>query len=418
MCFGMLPKLRPLPRVTILHKISLPPHAKSCTAYSLAYHADACNRFKSSISSYLIPPLHHLPPRQRAMILRHLLPRSRSFSTLTTPTTTNLSPTRSLLHLHGPDAAKFLQGITTSQLLTPPPTGAVYSGFLTAQGRVLFDTFIYPANSSGVWRASLSQNDDPQDPAFFIEADAGEVLKLKAHLRRYKLRSKIAIREVEAGEWSPWAAWNGTVAGELGGVDPRAPGFGARVLLPGGARPEGEEVGGGGYMLRRIMYGVPEGAKEIVPEAALPLESNMDLSQGVDFRKGCYVGQELTIRTRHTGVVRKRILPAALYKAGEAPPGRLEYKGDAAQPGAGADICMVGGRRGRPVGKWLDGLGNVGFALCRLEVMARVVLESGVKGEGEKAEVGEMGEFRVGGEGEGGIRVKAFLPEWMGLQVR
>ncbi|KAI5854559.1 putative aminomethyl transferase [Tricharina praecox] len=350
------------------------------------------------------------------MILRHFLRRSFNSSS-TSPTITNLSATRSLLHLHGPDAAKFLQGITTSQLLTPPPTGAVYSGLLTAQGRVLFDTFIYPANTSAAWRASLSQNEDPQDPAFFIEADAAEVLKLKAHLRRYKLRSKVAIREVE--DWGAWSVWDGSAAaGDLGGVDPRAPGFGARVVLPAGARPQGEEVGATEYMLRRIMYGVAEGAREIVPGTALPLESNMDLAHGVDFRKGCYVGQELTIRTKHTGIVRKRILPVALYAASEAPPTTLEYTGGAPQPEVGADIRNIGGRRGRPVGKWLDGLGNVGFALCRLEPMAGVVLEDGVKIEGEHAESEEVGEFRVGEEGESEIRVKAFVPAWMGLQTR
>jgi len=374
--------------------------------------------------SYLIPP-HQCSPGSlqstHAMILRHLFPRYSSSSTVASPTVSNLSSTRSLLHLHGLDAAKFLHGITTAQLLTPPPTGAVYSGFLTAQGRVLFDVFIYPANTSAAWRAGLSQSENAQDPAFFVEAHAGELSKLKAHLLRYKLRSKVAIRE--ADDWAAWSVWNGAGVGdgELGGVDPRAPGFGARMLLPRGAAPNGQEVGPTQYQLRRIVHGVPEGASEIVPGVALPLESNMDLSCGVDFRKGCYVGQELTIRTKHTGIVRKRILPVALYAAGTTPPTRLKYMGgNVAQPEAGAEIRKVTERRGRPAGKWLDGLGNVGFALCRLEAMAGVVLDggSGVTAEGEAAASREVGEFRVGEEGPGEIRVKAFVPEWMGLPTR
>src|SRR5690606_34871018 len=69
------------------------------------------------------------------------------------------------------------------------------------------------------------------------------------------------------------------------------------------------------YHLCRYVLGLAEGQSEILRDSALPHESNLDLLGGVDFRKGCYVGQELTIRTEHRGVVRKRILPAVLYSA-------------------------------------------------------------------------------------------------------
>ena len=104
----------------------------------------------------------------------------------------------------------------------------------------------------------------------------------------------------------------------------------------------------------------------------------MDYLNGIDFRKGCYVGQELTIRTQHTGVIRKRILPVQLYDESESIPSKLEYSNkksyDVQQ---GADIKAEGGKR--PAGKVLASVGNVGLALCRLENMTdmRVSAEGG-----------------------------------------
>ncbi|KAI9872184.1 MAG: Iron-sulfur clusters incorporation protein [Pleopsidium flavum] len=138
---------------------------------------------------------------------------------------------------------------------------------------------------------------------------------------------------------------------------------------------------------------------------------------GIDFRKGCYVGQELTIRTHHTGVVRKRILPVKIYPAAaneeSQPPDKLEYDPDAevVLPPPGTNISRVGAR-GRNAGKWVSGVGNVGLSLCRLEIMTDVV----VTGEGSQWNAGQ--EFKIAwdaGEGkvEGGeVRVKAFVPSW------
>jgi len=155
---------------------------------------------------------------------------------------------------------------------------------------------------------------------------------------------------------------------------------------------------------------VPEGQSEIQYATALPLECNLDYMGGVDFRKGCYVGQELTIRTRHTGVVRKRVLPVRLYGVGEEVGEEvgLEYdeRWEGGGLGSGANIVRVGaeGRAsGRSAGKWVVGVGNVGLALCRLEVM---VGEGGGGGGGFKVVREEEGEW--GGE----VRVKAFVPSW------
>jgi transferase CAF17, mitochondrial len=160
--------------------------------------------------------------------------------------------------------------------------------------------------------------------------------------------------------------------------------------------------------LRRILHGVPEGPLEIIPTVALPQESNIDYMSGIDFRKGCYVGQELTIRTHHTGIVRKRILPIQLYLPPSPLPQTLTYdpesKINVQVPEGGINISRVDGQ-GRSKGKFLRAVGNVGLALCRLESMTDTVL------------TGEVGGWSAGDEfkvlaGEREVRVKAFVPKW------
>ncbi|KAF8535330.1 hypothetical protein BDD12DRAFT_938392, partial [Trichophaea hybrida] len=308
--------------------------------------------------------------------------------------TVNLTPTRRLLQLHGPDAQKFLHALTTGNINTLSPGAATYTAFLSPQGRVLFDTFIY----------------HPDVSTFLIEADASLLPTLEQHLKRYKLRSKFTLHRPE--DLSVWASWGTPTSppnSELSTPDPRAPGLGTRHLVASSTHA-GEEGEGEGYKLRRYLHGVAEGAEEIPTGAALPLEYNMDFFGAVDFHKGCYVGQELTIRTKHTGVVRKRVLPVVVYREGKEP-GGLEFRpeeGVGVEKGAGIKKVM-GGKRA--VGKWIGGVGNVGLAVCRIEAMTKVRLGGEAEGLGWK----EGDEFMIDGVEEG-VRVKAFVPEWMKLE--
>lgn len=141
--------------------------------------------------------------------------------------------------------------------------------------------------------------------------------------------------------------------------------------------------------------GVPEGQAELEKGVALLQESCVDYMGGVDFRKGCYVGQELVIRTQHTGVVRKRIVPVRVGMDGEGE--------EVVMPGLGARIRGGNGgveRRGRRelVGRWIGGVGNVGLALWRLDGM-----EAGTIG-------GDVGVMSV--EGAADVEVRALVPEW------
>lgn len=316
-----------------------------------------------------------------------------------------------------------------------------YAAFLNAQGRVLHDVFIYSDP------AELEEGGGP----FIIEVDGAETQSLLKHLRKHKLRAKIDLHVLHPSELSVWSVWNSRSSTSeppplphnvetYSSYDLRFPGAG-RVLLRHPHTPltlgmigDGEEASLEQYNILRMLYGAAEGQREIISGQALPQESNIDLAEGIDFRKGCYLGQELTIRTHHTGLVRKRILPVQLYGSEEhLPDGKQdeknkwtkdwrmpEYDPSAGQnlrlPPAGANISKVGARKGRSAGKWLGGVGNVGLALCRLETMTDLVLTP----EGTKFDPQQ--EFNISWDaeedGEGGeVRVKAFVPPWMRSRI-
>jgi folate-binding protein YgfZ len=199
-----------------------------------------------------------------------------------------------------------------------------------------------------------------------------------------------------------------------GCIDPRAPSLGRRALLPPNASqelyPDIPTVPEQAYTIHRYLQGVPEGPLEIVPNTALPAESNMDIMSGIDFRKGCYLGQELTIRTHHTGVVRKRILPVQLYSEGSPTPSSLSYSPSQSYDIPGGLNITRSNRKGRPAGKTLTSVGNIGLALCRLEIMTDVILTA----EGGSWKEGD--EFAVETDGSAGDKtmVQAFIPSWHG----
>lgn len=352
-------------------------------------------------------------------------------------------------------------------------TPGFYCGFLNATGRVLHDVFVYQDTGmlGGVGADDPSLAGPGSGGAFLIEVDATQVEALAKNLKRYMLRSKLKLRVLDEDECVAWHVWddranaNGgpdlstllapsdkLVVGPVVLRDDRAPGLGYRVLGSGAGSGSGspvpaplqaaagelglEPVDDATYRVRRYLLGVPEGQGEIPRGDALPLESNMDLMGGIDFRKGCYVGQELTIRTRHRGVVRKRILPCVLYGGGESaattPPEAMEYVPGWTGPGevAAEDVphdLSIGreGKKGRSAGNWLAGVGNVGLALCRLQIMTDVQLpgdtavapfdptnEFVMKWGAEVKEGGDKAEGEGVGEGKA-VKIKAFVPEWL-----
>lgn len=362
-------------------------------------------------------------------------------------------PNRSLIAVAGVDAPKFLQGLVTASVYKQPAARpdeprdeGFYTAFLTAQGRVLHDVFIHPnPQFHGLPDAVKSKGLAPGH-SFLVEVSRSQVDALFALMRRYKLRSSFVHRKVELDEASVSSYWNepflstttAATADRDGSDampedlsrnakeayitrDSRAPDLGWRVITSGnkGLQVDVEQCPRKTYTVRRFLRGVAEGPGEIIPDKTLPLDANIDLMGGVDFRKGCYVGQELTIRTKHRGVVRKRILPCVVYGEGESRPEALEYKPTA--PGrlgaesvpSKTDIAPVSTTKKRPTGHWINGIGNIGLAMCRLQPMTDIELP------GESAEspspYDPSNEFVLKWEAEGGqqLKIKPFVPDWI-----
>ncbi|KAJ3410217.1 Iron-sulfur clusters incorporation protein, partial [Chytridiales sp. JEL 0842] len=314
-------------------------------------------------------------------------------------------PNRGLIELEGVDAVKFLQGMVTNQMTKVERGGdGILAAFLSAQNR----------------------GHDFPHPVFIIECDARAVDPLMKHLKRYTLRSKVKLSNVSDQfvtyqAWGPSAAstWtnyqkpdvfrNVPVGGllskerftDIGCKDPRHKDLGFRfvrlrdeaVNLPNFSKVDSED-----YTLRRLLYGIPEGMDDFFTNTSLPLESNLDMMSGVDFRKGCYLGQELTIRTYHTGVTRKRIVPVQLIPEGEdcdSTVVTLNKSSQIQQPPSGTDVRIQGvtGRKGE-AGKYCSGIYNVGLALMRLDHVTTA------SGHSPTLTVGE------------GLRLKPFIPTW------
>jgi folate-binding protein YgfZ len=286
-----------------------------------------------------------------------------------------------------------------------------FAAFLDSRGRVLWDVFVW------VYPQLLAEK---EHWGCYIEVDASEVEALKKHLKRHKLRSKVDIEVVPDEELGVWAAWGPAYLS----VKPQAkiaslydPRGCVSNLMRFLAKPNTNLVAEGveiqdtqQYHVQRYKQGIAEGPLEIPRESALPMEANIDLAGGIDFKKGCYVGQELTIRTKHTGVVRKRILPVHLDFSTISPSDYVTLASTSTLE-SGLDIKQLDEtgaiKKGRAAGKFIAGIGDIGLALCRLEMMTpmRVSAEGGSYKEGMEfgINIGESGNV---------VKVKPQLYHW------
>uniref|UniRef100_A0A8C3YRP5 Iron-sulfur cluster assembly factor IBA57, mitochondrial n=1 Tax=Catagonus wagneri TaxID=51154 RepID=A0A8C3YRP5_9CETA len=268
---------------------------------------------------------------------------------------------RALVRVRGPDSAPFLLGLLTNELPLPGPAPASaragYAHFLNVQGRTLYDVILY----------GLPGRPEEQ-PTFLLECDSSALEALQRHLVLHRIRRKVAVEPCP--ELRVWAVLPRAPAEGGGSVplqekaprtailtrDPRTARMGWRLV----SREEGAALVPGGrlgdlqdYHRHRYQQGVPEGVHDLPPGVALPLESNLAFMNGISFTKGCYVGQELTARTHHMGVIRKRLFPVQL--SGPLPVGGVA-------PGT-----SVLTESGQAAGKYRAGLGDVGLALLRTE---------------------------------------------------
>lgn len=321
-----------------------------------------------------------------------------------------------------------MQGIITNNFRAESTSG-LYAAFLTAQGKVLHDSFFYPTLGSN-WHKQQTENSE--EPGFLVEVDGDQAEVLLKHLKRHKLRSKFKLRLLDDGELNVWSLWkegerwtahgqsqnaandNGTISL----TDCRAPGMGQRMAISdsevGFALDGVEEASLTAYTIRRYLRGVAEGQKDMPRDDCLPMNCNIDIMGGIDFKKGCYVGQELTIRTHHTGVVRRRILPVTLYDQSTEEPQTLEYDTSSTMEASsleGVDIRRDDKRK-RSTGKFLSGIGNIGLGMCRLEQM------TDLKISGEPSTYKPEDKFLLQAADGKELGLKAFVPDWVRGNIR
>lgn len=234
-------------------------------------------------------------------------------------------PDRKFVRVQGPDTVSFLQGLMTNDMRHFEHCGTMYTMFLKANGRVFCDTLMYK-------RPAGTEEHD-----YLIECDSSVASRLEKHLKLYRLRKKVQVTEDET--FRLWVVFQADLDEEQpsesttpnslscpGGHlhafrDPRLPRLGYRVLADKDQSDPAERlsslftsaVGPAqsplSFTTFRYSLGVGEGEKNLPDGKCFPLECNCDYLHGVSFHKGCYIGQELTARTYHTGVIRKRLMP-------------------------------------------------------------------------------------------------------------
>ncbi|KAM7360468.1 putative transferase CAF17 homolog, mitochondrial [Cochliomyia hominivorax] len=235
---------------------------------------------------------------------------------------------RQLVRVKGDEVVPFIQGLITNDIkhLHPSSNKAIYSMFLNKAGRVMYDTIIYSTS-------------EPNH--ILIECDKNVANELQRHLKLYRVRRKIDIDSVDQ-ELKVWQAFlpqveaqsilqslNKELINDLTITpDPRLKHLGVRLLASSDrtytdlSKLFKQEVSAASrdnnFRTLRYCLGVAEGVIDMPPGKCFPLEANCDILNGVSFHKGCYIGQELTARVHHTGVIRKRHMPVKLTKPLEA----------------------------------------------------------------------------------------------------
>jgi folate-binding protein YgfZ len=263
-------------------------------------------------------------------------------------------PGRGMVRIGGPEARSFLQGLVTNNVDHADGTRLVYSALLTPQGKFLFDFFM-----AG----------DPADPAaVLLDCDGARAGELVKRLSMYKLRAKVEIEDRSAG-FAVIAFWNedGSPMAEGPGLpDPRNPQMGRRAITPANdaeaviKTSKATEVPAEAWRRHRISLGIGDAAEDFEPDRTFPLEVNFAELNGIDFHKGCFVGQEVTSRTKRRGSVRKRLLP-------------VHVEGD--MPAAGTPV--KGGVREVGTIHSTDAESERALALLRLDLISGAVLEAG-----------------------------------------
>ena len=250
-----------------------------------------------------------------------------------------------MVRVSGEDARNFLNGLVTTDLTELKPGAGRFGALLTPQGKIIIDFLITEAPSG-------------HGGGFLIDAPRALSQALADKLGFYKLRAKVAVENLSEG-LGVLAAWDGEPAmkPDMSFADPRHAALGWRILVPEELTQKVADLIGAdlvdcsAYEAHRIATGVPRGGLDFMYGDAFPHETNMDRLNGVDFDKGCYVGQEVVSRMQHRGTARTRTVKVVL---------------DGPSPEVGATI-LAGDK---PVGTIGSTAGENGLALIRTDRVA------------------------------------------------
>ncbi|MEJ2377202.1 MAG: folate-binding protein [Pseudolabrys sp.] len=216
-----------------------------------------------------------------------------------------LLPDRGVVKVAGDDARRFLNGLATNDVGAVAPGSPCFAALLTPQGKITVDFIVAEAPPA-------------DDGGFFLDCPRVLAGALAQKLNFYKLRTKVLVEDLSEA-LGVMAVWDGAGDSEYGLCypDPRLPALGMRVILPpylageaaadlGAALAEADA-----YEMHRIALGVPRGGEDFAYGDTFVHEADMDQLAGVDFDKGCYVGQEVVSRVEHRNSARSRIVPVA-----------------------------------------------------------------------------------------------------------
>jgi folate-binding protein YgfZ len=251
-------------------------------------------------------------------------------------------PDRGVVKVSGEDARNFLNGLVTTDVALLRPGLGRFGALLTPQGKIVVDFLITEAPSG-------------HGGGFLIDCTRVLAQSLADKLGFYKLRAKVSVENL-SDSLGVVATWDGdpAVTPDLTFADPRNAALGWRILVPAELKQKvadligADLVDSSAYDAHRIALGVPRGGLDFIYGDAFPHETNMDRLHGVDFDKGCYVGQEVVSRMQHRGTARTRTV-------------RIVLEDFSPEPGT----AIVAGDK--PVGTIGSTAGHKGLALIRID---------------------------------------------------
>jgi folate-binding protein YgfZ len=260
-----------------------------------------------------------------------------------------LLPERGVVKVVGEDARKFLNGLLTTDIGQVTPERAVFAALLTPQGKIMVDMIV-------------AENPPEDGGGFFLDIPRALALTLVDRLNFYKLRAKVLAEDLSE-VLGVMAIWDGAGNTEYGlcYADPRLPALGIRCMLPPHLAAEAAAdlaatlVEDKEYEAHRIALGTPRGGLDFQYNDAFPHEADMDQLNGIDFDKGCYIGQEVVSRVEHRGTARKRVVPVTYQ----------DFAAEAGVPVRVGDIDVgVMGSSAQGRGLAMLHLGRIGDALA------------------------------------------------------